>query len=83
MTGFGGVEEAVAAIKRGAIDFFIKPVQLAQLSRVLAAAINEPRLRQENAELRAQLRDRYASTTWSARAGDADRCSRASSWSRR
>src|SRR5690606_24346356 len=59
MTGFGGVEEAVSAIKRGAIDFFIKPVQLAQLSRVLAAAINEPRLRQENAELRAQLRDRY------------------------
>jgi DNA-binding NtrC family response regulator len=59
MTGFGGVEEAVSAIKRGAIDFFIKPVQLPQLSRVLAAAINEPRLRQENAELRAQLRDRY------------------------
>jgi DNA-binding NtrC family response regulator len=59
MTGFGGVEDAVAAIKRGAIDFFIKPVQLAHLSRVLAAAINEPRLRQENAELRAQLRDRY------------------------
>ena len=59
MTGFGGVEEAVSAIKRGAIDFFIKPVQLTQVSRVLAAAINEPRLRQENAELRAQLRDRY------------------------
>lgn len=59
MTGFGGVEEAVAAIKRGAADFFIKPVQLAHLSRVLATAINEPRLRQENAELRAQLRDRF------------------------
>jgi DNA-binding NtrC family response regulator len=59
MTGYGGVEEAVAAIKRGAIDFFIKPVQLPHLSRVLATAVNEPRLRQENAELRAQLRDRY------------------------
>ncbi len=59
MTGVGGVEEAVAALERGAIDFFIKPVQLAHLSRVLAAAVNEPRLRQENAELRAQLRDRY------------------------
>jgi DNA-binding NtrC family response regulator len=59
MTGYGGVEEAVAAVKRGAIDFFIKPVQLPHLSRVLAAAINEPRLRQENAELRAQLRSRY------------------------
>jgi len=59
MTGYGGVEEAVAAIKHGAIDFFIKPVQLPHLSRVLAAAVSEPRLRQENAELRAQLRDRY------------------------
>ena len=59
MTGVGGLEEAVAAIKRGAIDFFVKPVQPAHVSRVLAAAVNEPRLRQENAELRAQLRDRY------------------------
>jgi two-component system, NtrC family, response regulator AtoC len=59
MTGFGGVTEAVQAIKKGAIDFLIKPFQLSQLTRVLTAAINEPRLRQENAELRAQLRDRY------------------------
>jgi two-component system, NtrC family, response regulator AtoC len=59
MTGFGGVTEAVQAIKKGAIDFLIKPFQLTQLTRVLTAAISEPRLRQENAELRAQLRDRY------------------------
>ena len=59
MTGFGGVTEAVQAIKKGAIDFLIKPFQLNQLTRVLTAAINEPRLRQENAELRAQLRERY------------------------
>jgi len=59
MTGYGGVEEAVRAIKKGAIDFLIKPFQLSQLTRVLTAALNEPRLRQENAELRAQLRDRY------------------------
>jgi two-component system response regulator AtoC len=59
MTGFGGVTEAVQAIKKGAIDFLIKPFQINQLTRVLTAAINEPRLRQENAELRAQLRERY------------------------
>jgi DNA-binding NtrC family response regulator len=59
MTGYGGVEEAVKAIKKGAIDFLIKQFQLSQLTRVLTAAISEPRLRQENAELRAQLRDRY------------------------
>jgi DNA-binding NtrC family response regulator len=59
MTGFGGVEEAVRAIKRGALDFLIKPFQLVQLAAVLKAGINERRLQQENAELRAQLRDRF------------------------
>jgi DNA-binding NtrC family response regulator len=59
ITGFGGVEEAVKAIKRGAIDFLIKPFQLMQLSNVLLASLNERRLQQENAELRAQLHDRF------------------------
>jgi len=59
ITGFGGVHEAVAAIKRGAIDFLIKPFQLTQLSRVLRAGIEQRQLRQENAELRAQLQSRF------------------------
>ena len=59
ITGFGGVNEAVAAIKRGAIDFLIKPFQLAQLSRVLRAGIEQRQLRLENAELRAQLQNRF------------------------
>ncbi|MEQ1871620.1 MAG: sigma-54 dependent transcriptional regulator [Vicinamibacterales bacterium] len=59
ITGFGGVNEAVTAIKRGAIDFLIKPFQLAQLSRVLRAGIEQRQLRVENAELRAQLQNRF------------------------
>ena len=59
VTGFDGVAEAVAAIKRGAADFLIKPFQPAQLSRIIEASVEKRRLRQENAELRAQLRDRY------------------------
>jgi len=59
ITGFGGVSEAVRAIKRGAVDFLIKPFQLAQLSRVLRAAVEQRLLRQENAELRAQLQSRF------------------------
>src|SRR4051794_38809528 len=51
VTGFGGVSEAVAAMKRGAIDFLIKPFQLTQLSRVLNGAVDQQRLREENAEL--------------------------------
>ena len=59
ITGFGGVNDAVAAIKRGALDFLIKPFQLGQLARILGAGLDQQRLKQENAELRAQLHDRY------------------------
>jgi DNA-binding NtrC family response regulator len=41
ITGFGGVEEAVTAIKRGATDFLLKPFQLAQLVEVLRHALAE------------------------------------------
>jgi len=60
ITGFGGVAEAVTAIKHGAIDFLIKPFQLTQLARVLGTALDQQRLRAENAGLRAQLRDRFS-----------------------
>src|SRR5919108_104607 len=46
-------------MKRGAVDFLIKPFQLTQLARVIHAAVDQRRLREENAELRAQLRDRF------------------------
>ncbi|MGE3401591.1 MAG: sigma-54-dependent transcriptional regulator [Vicinamibacterales bacterium] len=59
ITGFGGVEEAVTAIRRGAIDFLVKPFELSRLTQVLRAALDQRQLRQENAELRAQLRERF------------------------
>ncbi|MGE0042572.1 MAG: sigma-54-dependent transcriptional regulator [Vicinamibacterales bacterium] len=59
ITGFGGVQEAVQAIRRGAKNFLLKPFQLSALTAELNAFVNEPRLREENAELRAQLRERY------------------------
>ncbi len=37
VTGYGGVAEAVSAMKRGAADFLLKPFSLADLSRVLRA----------------------------------------------
>ena len=59
ITGFGGVSEAVTAMKHGAIEFLIKPFQLTQLASVLRNAIDQLRLKEENAELRAQLRERF------------------------
>jgi DNA-binding NtrC family response regulator len=59
ITGVGSVAEAVAAVKRGAVDVMLKPFQLGQLSRTLKAAIEQRTLRKENVELRARLGDRF------------------------
>ena len=59
VTGFGTVKDAVAAIKRGASEFITKPFQFDQLLHVLTAALEQRRLRSENAYLRSQLEERY------------------------
>jgi DNA-binding NtrC family response regulator len=58
ITGWGGVEEAVRAIKRGAIDFLIKPFQLVQLAQILQTGIAERRLGVEHADRRGGRGDR-------------------------
>ena len=59
ITGYGTVKDAVKAIKRGARDFVSKPFQIDELLHVLEAAIEQRRLRSENAYLRAALEERY------------------------
>src|SRR5438876_1303298 len=60
VTGYGTVKDAVEAIKRGAVDFVSKPFQIDQLLHVLDSALEQRRLRMENAYLRAQLEQRYS-----------------------
>src|SRR6478672_11176579 len=59
VTGYGTVKDAVDAIKRGAWDFVNKPFQIDELLHVLESALEQRRLKSENAYLRAQLEDRY------------------------
>jgi len=59
VTGFGTVKDSVEAIKRGAWDFVSKPFQIDELLHVLDSAIEQRRLKSENAYLRAQLEERY------------------------
>src|SRR5216117_356322 len=59
ITGYGTVKDAVYAIKRGAWDFVNKPFQVDELLHVLESAIEQRRLKSENAYLRAQLDERY------------------------
>ena len=59
ITGYGTVRDAVDAIKRGASDFIAKPFQFEELMHVLQKAMEQGRLRSENAYLRSQLEERY------------------------
>src|SRR3954469_12945184 len=59
VTGYGHAQDAVEAIKRGACDFVNKPFQIDELLHVLDSALEQRRLRSENAYLRAQLEQRY------------------------
>jgi len=58
ITGFGTVKDAVNAIKQGAADFITKPFQFDALLHVLTSALEQRRLRSENAYLRSQLDER-------------------------
>src|SRR4026208_990252 len=59
ITGYGTVKDAVEAIKQGAADFITKPFQFHALLHVLRSALEQRRLKSENAYLRSQLEDRY------------------------
>jgi DNA-binding NtrC family response regulator len=59
VTGYGTVKTAVEAIKRGAADFITKPFQFESLMHVLNTALEQRRLKSENAYLRSQLEERY------------------------
>jgi two-component system response regulator HydG len=55
LTAFGTIEEAVKAMKDGAYDFLTKPVQRAQLQRVVRQALERRDLIQQNRALQQRL----------------------------
>lgn len=59
MTAYGSVEQAVAAMKRGAEDYIQKPIDLDHLDIVLHRVIEKKRLQSENRELKDVLTSRY------------------------
>src|SRR6266699_5963847 len=59
ITGYGTVKDAVEAVRRGAWDFVSKPFQIDELLHALESALEQRRLKSENAYLRAQLEERY------------------------
>jgi two-component system response regulator PilR (NtrC family) len=59
VTGYATVKDAVDIIKRGAADFVAKPFQFDELLHAITTAIEQRRLKDENAYLRRQLDERF------------------------
>ncbi len=54
-SAYGGIEDAVRAVKLGAFDFVVKPVKLDELELKLDRALEAHSLREENRQLREKL----------------------------
>src|SRR5246500_4666505 len=59
MTAYGSVDVAVEAMKRGAYDFVTKPLNLDKVELLIARAVQNRKLEQENRALRQQVDERY------------------------
>jgi DNA-binding NtrC family response regulator len=59
MTGYGGIGEAVQAMRLGAYDFLTKPIDFQHLRLVVKRALRERVLQDEVVYLREQLQGRY------------------------
>jgi DNA-binding NtrC family response regulator len=60
MTAFGAVETAVSAMREGASDYLVKPLNTDELMVVLERALERAHLRRETVELRGRLEERYS-----------------------
>jgi len=60
ITGYGTIESAVKAIKRGAYDYLTKPIVDDELRLVVEKAIKQQTLMSENVSLRLQLEQKYS-----------------------
>jgi DNA-binding NtrC family response regulator len=60
ITGYGSIESAVKAIKRGAYDYLTKPIVDDELRLVVERAIKQQSLKSENESLRLRLEQKYS-----------------------
>ena len=59
ITAFGSIENAVAAMKKGAFNYLTKPINPDELLAVIKAALEKYELKRENITLRSALKEKY------------------------
>jgi len=60
MTGFGNIQSAVEAMRKGAYDYLPKPFQLDELVVRVEKGLEEQRIKSENRMLRGVLQEKYS-----------------------
>lgn len=60
MTSYSSMESAIGALRAGAADYIVKPFDNEELLHAAARALDERRMRQENAALKRSLKNAYA-----------------------
>jgi len=60
ITAYGSVQQAVDALKSGALDYVVKPFDVEELKIVVARGLEKRRLKQENVLLKKDLKDKYS-----------------------
>jgi hypothetical protein len=55
MTGFGTVESAIEAMKRGAYDYILKPFKVEEVMHIVQRGLDRQRLQHENIRLKDAL----------------------------
>lgn len=59
ITAFGTIEDAVAAMKKGAFDYLTKPIDLDELDLIVKRALNYRNLLAENEILKREVQEKY------------------------
>jgi DNA-binding NtrC family response regulator len=60
VTAFGNIEKAVEALKAGAYDYIVKPIDFERLLHVIRRSLENLKLKREVAHLRETLSERYS-----------------------
>jgi DNA-binding NtrC family response regulator len=63
ITAYGTIESAVHAMKEGALDYLLKPIQMEEVNLVIQRALLQADLMDENRKLKAEIKSFYGMDT--------------------
>jgi len=59
ITAYGTIKQAVEALKMGALDYVVKPVNMEELKIIVAQGLEKRRIQAENVLLKRELKEKY------------------------